>query len=501
MTGWLQGRAPRLSKSRFLSGLQCHKRLYLEIHTPELAAEPDDRRRSMLNMGKEITDIARRYFPGGVLVDENHRQSAAALEKTAALMADPSVTAVFEGAFQFENILVRVDVLERVDAAWNLIEVKASSRVRSVHVDDLAIQTHVLQGNGLELAGSFLMHVNRRYFYPGGELDLRQLFVLENLTEEIRERLPDIPAHLEPMRAMLAGSRAPDVEPDDHCHTPYACPFWSHCTAAKPPRWIYTLPGGKKIVGRLRQQGIETIDDIPPQVSLTHAQRRVRDNVEWISPKLADALHSVHYPVHHLDFETVMPAIPQYARTHPYQPIPIQWSNHTERQDGTLTHDDWLWTGQDDPRDAIARSVLKSVGEEGSICVYSEYEHYVLKSLAEALPHLKDDLLRVGERLWDLLLVIQSHYYHPAFQGSFSMKSVLPALVPSLDYGDLTIKDGATASTMYHQMIAVDDWVERDRLEKALRSYCARDTLGMVELRRVLSHKVNSMKREGGPGR
>ena len=481
----------RLSKSRFLSGLQCHKRLYLEIHAPQLAADADDRRQIMLDMGREMNEIAHRYFPGGVLVAENHRHSAAALERTAALMADPNVTTIFEGAFQFEETLIRADVLERIDGSWRLIEVKAAARVKSVHLDDLAVQTHVLRGNGLNLSGIFLMHVNRQYSYPGGDVDLQRLFVLEDLTEAIDEKLPDIPPRLDEMRSMLSESRAPDVEPDHHCHSPYECPFWSHCTASKPARWIYYLPGGKDVVWRLRQQGIETIDEIPPQVSLPHLQQRMRENVEWISPKLAERLQSVRYPVHHLDFETVMPAVPLYAHTHPYQPIPIQWSNHTEAEDGSLRHTDYLCIEQKDPREEIAMSLLESVGEEGSICVYSEYEHYIVKALAEAVPRLRKDLLRVGERLWDLLEVLQSHYYHPDFQGSFSIKSVLPALVPSLDYGDLEIKDGATASAMYHRMMfTVTDWVERQRLASALHAYCERDTLGMVELRRVLRKKV-----------
>ena len=353
----------RLSKSRFLSGLQCHKRLYLEIHAPQLAADVDDRRRIMLDMGKEMNEIAHRYFPGGVLVAENHRHSTAALERTAALMADPNVTTIFEGAFQFEGTLIRADVLERIDGSWRLIEVKAASRVKSVHLDDLAVQTHVLRGNGLNLSGIFLMHVNRQYSYPGGDVDLQRLFVLEDLTEVIDERLPDIPPRLDEMRSMLSESRAPNVEPDHHCHSPYECPFWSHCTASKPARWIYYLPGGKDVVRRLRQQGIETIDEIPPQVSLPHLQQRMRENVEWISPKLAERLQSVRYPVHHLDFETVMPAVPLYARTHPYQPIPIQWSNHTEAEDGSLRHTDYLCTEQKDPRENIAMSLLASVGE------------------------------------------------------------------------------------------------------------------------------------------
>ena len=188
-----------------------------------------------------------------------------------------------------------------------------------------------------------------------------------------------------------------------------------------------------------------------------------------------------------------MPAIPLYARTRPYQLLPMQWSNHTEMEDGSLRHTARLCMAQHDPREEIAVSVLESVGEEGSICVYSDSERYILKALADAVPHLRRDLLRVVQRLWDLLPVMQTHYYHPDFHGLFSLKSVLPVLVPSLDYGDLEIRDGATASTMYQKVMFVEtDWVESQRVASALHAYCARDTLGMVELRRALSRKAQS---------
>ena len=499
MTHPLPDRPHRLSKSRFLSGLQCSKRLYLEIHAPHLAEAPDDRRRSMMDMGQEIGRLAHRCFPGGVLVTETYRHAQAALETTAALMANPQVTAIFEGALQCEGILIRVDVLERVGQSWRLIEVKASARVRAVHLDDLAVQTYVLRGNGLETAGSFLMHMDRRYVYPGGDLEPDKLFVRADCTEEVEARLPELPARLERMRLMLGHGRAPDIEPDNHCHSPYACPFWAHCTAAKPARWIYHLPGDSKVVRRLRKQGIETIDEIPPQTPLTRVQRCVRDNVEWISPRLADVLQSVRYPVHHLDFETFMPAVPVYARTRPYQVLPMQWSNHTEMADGSLHHTARLCMSPRDPREEVAVSLLESVGEEGSICVYSDSEAHILKSLADAVPHLRTELLRVVQRLWDLLPVMQAYYYHPGFQGSFSLKSVLPALVPSLDYGDLEIQDGITASTMYRRMMFVEtDLFERQRVATALHDYCARDTLGMVELRRALARKARAAAGESG---
>ena len=486
----------RLSKSKFLSGLQCHKRLYLAIHSPELATEPDEQTQAILDMGTEVGELARKRFPGGVLVEADHRHPTEALRRTAELLQNPTVPAIFEGAFEFEQVLVRVDIVERVGspqdgaATWRLIEVKSSTRVKDVHLDDLAIQTHVLTGAGVALAGLCLMHINTQYLYSGGELDLEQLFVLQDLTAGVADRLSEVPARLAEMKEMLTAPSPPVIEPDGHCHTPYDCPFWNHCTKDKPARWIYHLPGGERTFQQLVKKGIETIDEIPAGFRLSVFQRRMKDSVEWVGSGLKAALQTVRYPVHHVDFETFMLAIPKFPMTRPYQVIPTQWSNHIDTEDGQMRHDEYLCIDPRDPREELALALLESVGGEGTICVYSGYERSILERLAEALPTLKRDLERVMARLWDLFVIIRDHYYHPAFEGSFSIKSVLPAVVPALGYGDLEIQEGRLAAFQYYRMVFEEtDWVEKTRIRDALLRYCARDTLGMLELRKALLQK------------
>lgn len=491
----------RLSKSKFLSGLQCLKRLYLEVHAPELATEPDVHQQAILDMGTEVGELARRRFSGGVLVDADHRHPAEALRRTAELLADPSVPAVFEGAFEYDRVLVRVDVLERVRfeangvPQWRLVEVKSSTRVKDIHVEDLALQTYVLIGAGVALAESSLLHINTQYVYQGGELDLDQLFALQDLTAAVGGRQSDVMARLDTMKAFLAEPAPPSIEPDGHCHSPYECPFWSHCTRDKPDRWIFHLPGGTRTFQQLAQRGVETIDEIPQGFTLTIPQRRMKEQVEWVGPGLKALLESVRYPVHHLDFETFMPAIPKFAGTRPYQAIPTQWSNHIEMEDGRVRHDEYLCADSRDPRPELVETILESVGQEGSICVYSAYERAILEGLAEAFPAFARDLRRMTARLWDLLPVIRGHYYHPGFQGSYSIKAVLPALLPELGYGDLEIQEGGVAAQAYARMVFVEtDWVERERLRTALLRYCERDTLAMLELRRALLDKARDQR-------
>jgi len=500
---WTSGSRPRfrLSKSRFLSALQCQKRLYFEVHAPELATPADPDRQALINMGTEVGELARRRFPGGILVEETYRQTRAALQRTAELIQDPSVPAIFEGAFVYQDTLVRVDVLQRLtENTWRLIEVKATSKVKPIHLHDVTIQTAVLLGQGISVVQSCLMHLNTHYIYQGGELNLDQLFTLADLTETVRDRQSQVNGKLEMMRQTLATPTPPEIEPSGHCHTPYVCPFWSHCTKDKPSRWIYYLPGRTQNFTELTARGIRTIDEIPPDFRLTVLQQRIKDNVEWISSELLTILRSVTYPVHHLDFETYMPAIPIYPNTRPYCPIPIQWSNHIEYEDGTVRHETYLCQDPRDPREEVAKGVLDTLGKDGSICVYSDYERHLLSSLGNLFPSLKPDFSRVIYRLWDLLPIIQNYYYHPGFQGSFSIKSVLPALVPHLAYDDLEIRHGALASVIYGKMIFEEsDLVERLRLAKDLHDYCARDTQGMLELRRILLKKASRIDQDQEP--
>jgi predicted RecB family nuclease len=490
-------KALRLSKSKFLSGLQCHKRLYLEVHHPSLATKPDAATQAMFDMGTEVGELARSRFPGGALVPAGYRQTEAALSQTAALIQDLSVPAIFEAAFLHGGVLIRADVLERVltddgqPCGWRLIEVKSSTKIKDVHLEDLAVQSEVILGAGLTLVSVCLMHINTGYLYRDGAIDLTELFAIQDLSEAVAQRRAAVPERLAAMTRMLLQAQPPAIEPDQHCHTPFDCPFWEHCTKDKPARWIHYLPGSKQVVSQLTQQGVTTIDEIPAGTRLSPVQRRVKENVEWVSEKLGPTLKTVQFPVHHLDFETVMLAVPRFPETRPYQALPVQWSNHIEQDHGNVVHHEYLHGEGTDPRKQLAEALLESLGSKGSICVYSPYEKSVIEQLAEALPLLRTALQALVKRIWDLHPIVRDHYYHPHFDGSYSLKEVLPALVPSMGYDDLAIKEGGHAASQYYRMVFVEtDWIERSKIQEALLAYCKRDTLAMVELRRALKEKA-----------
>ena len=179
---------PQLSKSRFLNGLQCLKRLYLQTHQSELADPVDTGQQAIFDSGTLVGELARERFPGGTFVDEEYFEHDQAEKDTRRLISDPSVPALYEPAFSFEGIRSRVDVLARTDTGeFDLIEVKSTTRVKEdVHIPDVAIQMYMTEGVRIHIRRAYLMHINRAYVYPGGEHDPEGLFTLADITDEVR---------------------------------------------------------------------------------------------------------------------------------------------------------------------------------------------------------------------------------------------------------------------------------------------------------------------------
>lgn len=207
----------------------------------------------------------------------------------------------------------------------------------------------------------------------------------------------------------------------------------------------------------------------------------------FISSDLASRLREVRSPVSFLDFETFSPALPAYVGTRPYQVIPFQWSLHVRDSSGQLRHESFLNEDSEDPRPAFVTSLLDAVPPLGSIVVYSGYEQTIMKQLAVGLPEFAERLLALCGRTFDLLKLVRENYYHPEFHGSYSIKSVLPALVPDMSYGDLEMQHGSMAGIAFVRMIAPDTPIpERAKTKEALLAYCQRDTEAMVRVLDVL---------------
>ena len=335
-----------------------------------------------------------------------------------------------------------------------------------------------------------MLHIDNSYVYQGGKYDLHGLFRLTDITDEATEYLrATIPGSLAEMWNALQGNEPPAIETGPHCTKPYRCPFYGHCHQDEPVYSVQQLPSvSAKLLQSLKDDGIRDIRDIPSEYSgLSANQLRVRDSVAsgepYVSHGLTEAITRVDYPLHFLDFETFNPALPAYVGTRPYQMIAFQWSLHTLDHSGQLRHDYFLAEDSGDPREAFASSLLEALGNSGTIVVYSSFEETRLKELAALFPHHARRLSAAIERMADLLMLLRKHYYHPDFHGSFSLKSVLPALVPDLGYANLEIQGGSEASVAFETLLTNHGGEEETlRLRAALLAYCQRDTEAMVRL-------------------
>ena len=481
----------RLSKSSYVAGLQCTKQLWWRMHEPE-APElvPDESLKAIFEQGREVGTRARGFVPGGVLTGGPEMHVAERVEATHRIMKSGAAV-LYEAAVEHDGVVVIVDILEHDRKMWTLTEVKSTTSVKDEHIPDVAVQTFVMRGAGHEVRRADLMHLNRECRSP----DLGNLFVRENITARVEGALGSVPGRLAVFRAALAGP-LPEVAIGGHCSTPHDCPFMNRCWSSVPAHslWsLFKLKGAKR--DALHAQGIRMIAEIPESAGLTdiqlRQQRAVAGNALIVEPGLAAALAGIQQPVSYLDFETIMPAVPVWPGMHPFGQAPVQVSVHVE-EDGASDprHFDWLASGPDDPRPEMARRVIEFVPATGSVVVYNAaFEASRIEELETLLPDLAPALAGIRVRLCDLLPIVRDHVYHPDFGGSFSLKAVLPALVPGVGYADLEVAEGGAASRLLMQLIFQSEEMsetERDALRLSLLEYCKRDTLAMVLLLRRL---------------
>lgn len=477
-----------LSKSRVLSGIQCHRRLWLETFRRE-AAKVDASAEARFATGHEIGDLARELFGPGILIG-HVKELDAALAKTVQLMATRPDATLFEAAFRHAGVLVRADVLQPVAGGYDLIEVKASTQVKDYQLDDCAIQAWVITEAGVPLRRVCIAHVDSDFVYQG-DGNYRGLLVTEDQTGAIRGRMQQVPGWIDGLKAVLQNPE-PDIHTGDQCHVPFECPFFDYCRGQEPagPEYPVTiLPRAGKLATQLQAEGYDDLLTVPPS-RLTHPlHRRIQDasvsQRPFLDGRVGAVLRGLGYPRYYLDFETVDFAVPRWAGTRPYQQIPFQWSCHVEQPEGSIAHHMFLDLTGKPPMRAFAESLLAAIADSGPILAYNvAFEKTRITELAGMFPDLAAALDAAIARLVDLLPIAREHYYHPAMKGSWSIKKVIPTIAPELDYANLeNVASSGDAPLAYLEATHPDTTeARRAELDAALRRYCTNDTLAMVEL-------------------
>lgn len=479
-----------LSKSRLTAFEQCPRRLWLMIHNPQ-AAEVDDGAQARFDVGHQVGDIACALHPGGVMI-EAEPDLRAALVTTARLIGEGHPGPLFEATFEHDGVLVRADILMRDGRhGWRMAEVKSSTQPKDYHLGDLATQVWVMGEAGLALTGAAIRHIDTGFVLER-EGDYAGLFADAELLAEARALARHRPALVAEARQVLAGDE-PVRDMGEHCTKPFSCEFAAWCGggAADGPQWPVTLlPYG---AGRKwAEQGVTDLLELD-EAQLSPRDARIlaatRDDVPYHDVAGARAaMADWSYPRAFLDFETINPAVPRWVGTRPFQQVPFQFSLHLEDADGTMAHHEFLSADGADPRRACAEALVAAIPPDATVIAYNAaFEKRVLRDLARDVPDLAAALLNLEARTVDLLPVARAHWYHRDQRGSWSIKAVLPTL-STLGYAGLDVKDGGNAQEAWLE--AADPATTPDRrwaLEEALKAYCARDTLAMVEVMRALN--------------
>ena len=481
-----------LSKSLYIRGLQCEKSLWLKKKKPEVLQAPDDGAQAVFYTGTSVGELACELFSGGERIKYTGDFNAQ-IAKTKELIEN-GAKVIYEATFCFDGILVMVDILRIGKDELVINEVKSSTSVKDVYIDDASIQYYVISSLGYKVSAVNIIHIDNSYV-RGEKLELDKFFHTEDVTEQVKQKQADIPQVLSKFDEIFSKDIEPDIDIGPHCSDPYLCDAWEYCWRKQRgiPEYsifdISRLRSDKKF--ELYKSGVVKFEDIK-DIDKFNASQQIQIRSELSKEQIIDKeaikefLDTLSYPLYHLDFETFQQAVPEFIGLSPYEQIPFQFSIHKDDGKGNLEHFEFLAEVGADPRYELALNLIKFIPQDACVLAYNmSFEKRVIRRLAEIYPQISNELMAIHDNIKDLMVPFASKsYYHPKMQGSYSIKYVLPALVPEFEsaYKDLNlIHHGGEAMQAYEAM-AYMPAKERDAYKKALLAYCKLDTLAMVKV-------------------
>lgn len=470
-----------LSKSRIIAFRQCPKRLWLELHKPEL--RDDSASEVVFRIGYQVGEIARTIYDPegtGVTIDIDALGHGEAIARSARLLTQGN-SPVFEAGLKIDGALAYADVMlpDWSDGTlrWRMIEVKSSTSVAPYHLDDIAVQSHIAVSSGVRLSSVSLAHIDNAFVYHG-DGDYRGLLHQVDLTEETLFRGDEVKQWIADAHEVAALLSEPEIATGAHCEKPFTCGFSDYCNRNKalpdyPLRSLPSLNCRKR--ERIEAEGYEDIRDVPDEL-LNAIQTRVKQCAMSGTPFFDAAgaaadLAPYGFPAYFFDFETVSLPVPIWKGTRPYQQIPFQFSVHRMDDRHTLAHAAFLDLSGTDPSGSFARSLIEHCGDHGPAFVYNAaFESSRIRELAGRFPDHAPALLAIIDRIVDLLPIARNRYYHPSQHGSWSIKALLPALCPDLSYGKLAgVQDGGMAVEAFKE--AINPTTTSERRKASNRSF------------------------------
>ncbi len=494
-----------LSKSKYVQVWSCPKGAWIHKYRPDLEPQ-DENTLARFRTGDEVGDLARGLFGEYVNVtvekEDGSLELVRMMERTREEM-ERGTPVICEAAFSYEGLYCAVDLLRRDEFGdgWAIYEVKSSSDgLQDKYVADVSYQKYVLEHCGVKVTGTYLVCINTEYVLGPEGLDLSGFFKINDLAELVEAEIGHVPEILSLAENVLGSETAPCVELAEACKD---CDFFSFCAGDLPVPNVfdlYRLAMKKKLeyyqAGLVGFDALEKAGVIKNATQLRQMDFALRDRGTHVdAASIREFLGQLRYPLYFLDFETMQPAIPFCVGTRPFAQIPFQYSLHyIEREGGELLHSEFLAESGKDPRREIAKALCRDIPADACVTAYNkQFECGRLRELAEAFPDLAEHLLAIEGNIVDLLVPFQKGwYYKREMGGSFSIKSVLPAICPDdpeLDYHELEgVHNGSEAMSVFPEIQHMPP-EEQEKARRNLLTYCRLDTLAMVkvweELRKV----------------
>ena len=412
----------------------------------------------------------------------------------------------FEVSFQTEfkteggHLYARADAFEiMIDGTTALYEIKSSTSIKTDskhnHIKDACFQKICAERAGQRIDRVFLVHLNGEYVRDG-EINTEELLVFNDITERVAEIEPETNEEINTALQFLAsdqdlqGCSCREKSRGNHCDT------FTIFNPDVPKSSIYHLPNvSQKKIGELLSTGVVGLDAVPDDYTLSDRQQLVVKAAKIGTPQINKAairqfLSNLEFPLYFFDYETFSSAVPLLDGTGPHQQLPVQYSVHILEEDGTLSHKEYLEREARLP-DRLVKQIVNDIGPSGSIVSWhASFEKWLNREMGERYTENAAFLNSINDRMVDLENVFKVGYVDARFNGSTSIKNVLPVVCPDLDYEELNIQDGATAMDAWGQMINASQ-KESDEIATDLLKYCRLDTYAMVEITRFLSRQVN----------
>lgn len=493
-----------LSKSKYCRAKQCNKILWMDKYKPEEKVAIGNE--SVLKNGTEVGEIAKELFGKHINIAYNTDLTKMLSDTELALKDAPNV--ITEASFKYDNNFCSVDILINANDGVEIYEVKSSTEIKDIYIDDASYQYCIISSLGYNVKKVSIVYINNQYIRHG-DLELNKLFNIEDITEIAINKQNEIKSKIKEINEYMS-EHDKNNEPNEligmQCFNPYACEYWEYCTKDLPRPNVFDIRGGMHTDKKFEKyyKGKYTFQDLQyenlnekylEQIDFELNNRKPKIEVEPIK----ELLSTLKYPLYFIDFETFQLAIPEYDGTKPYQQLPFQYSLHiVEKEGASLQHKEFL--AEIDDKNFLrhfAESMINDIPENGSVIVYNQnFEHSRINELAIMFPDLEKELKRINSNMVDFLPPFkQRHFYMKEMRGSASIKQVLPALYPNeqdLDYHNLpVVHNGSEASETFLSLKGKTK-EKQTELRKGLLVYCELDTYAMVKIWEKLKEVTNT---------